>query len=479
MMNGSPHQGPVRFSLSDLELFSAASHDRNPLHLSKLYARNTPYGERVVFGILGGLACLGRSLSAPLPLRLTTVSLEFLHPIYPGIDYSVETTEVSSQEVHVKLRDGRRAILKTIFRFGEKGSATAAVASMPDDLAVTAHRAEAVDLCDEDLVVGYTVGGAYAPSSVHLRQLIARVGLNWDEIDPAQVSALMLSSYLVGMELPGTRALFSRLQLDFGAPVAQSNSPLSYEAKIISFDLRFALLKIGARISVGDSVVARAELRAFVRPHSPPLRKINMELRRTSAVNLTDKVALVIGASRGLGAAIALALAAQGCAVFVNFWRNKAKAEELKSLTNGSGRVALLQGDASNLRWCEKMKDIIIREQGKLDYLICNACPPLRPLRIEASAARRINDYVAQSLALVSVPMAVFLETLAESAGRNIVISSDAVQFAPPDWPHYVSAKWAIEGLTRVAAIEHERVRFLIVRPPKLATDLLHTPFGR
>jgi NAD(P)-dependent dehydrogenase (short-subunit alcohol dehydrogenase family) len=468
----------MRFSLSDLELFSAASHDRNPLHLSKLYARNTPYGERVIFGVLGGLACLGRSLNGQSPLRLTTVSLEFLHPIYPGIDYSVETTEVSSEEVRVKLSDGRRALLKTTYCFDKNGGALAA-ASTPDQITVTAHRADAVDLDDEDLVVGYTTKGAYAPSYAHLRRLAERLGLIWNEIDPAQMSALMLSSYLVGMELPGARALFSKLTLDFGASAVERGSPLSYEAKIISFDRRFAFLRIDARISMGSSPVARADLRAFVRPHSPTLRTINMELNKTSAINLAGKVALVIGASRGLGAATALALASQGCTVFVNFWRNRAKAEELKTLASPSGRIVLLQGDAGNPGWCEKMKDIIIREQGKLDYLVCNACLPLRPLRIEGGAVRRINDYVARSLALVSIPMAVFLETLAESAGRNVVISSDAVQSAPADWPHYVSAKWAIEGLTRAAAAEYERVSFTIVRPPRLMTDLSNTPLAR
>ena len=48
----------VCFTKQDLELFSAASHDRNPLHISEEYARTTPYGEPVVFGILGALAAL-------------------------------------------------------------------------------------------------------------------------------------------------------------------------------------------------------------------------------------------------------------------------------------------------------------------------------------------------------------------------------------------------------------------------------------
>ena len=50
----------VVFDQADIALFSAASHDRNPLHLSEEYARTTPYGQPVVFGILGVLAALGQ-----------------------------------------------------------------------------------------------------------------------------------------------------------------------------------------------------------------------------------------------------------------------------------------------------------------------------------------------------------------------------------------------------------------------------------
>lgn len=464
-----------------MELFSAASRDRNPLHLSRLYARNTPYGERVVFGVLGGLACLGRCLNGRQRVRLAKVSMEFLNPIYPSIDYSVESAEVSCQEVRVKLRDGKRVVLKAAFQFDESSAFIASdeAENFGHDACAAAHLESARDLSDEELVVGYTTRGAYAPSQSDLRQLVERVGLGGGEIDASQVSALLLSSYIAGMELPGTRALFSKLTLDFTGQASASNGRLNYEATISSFDKRFGFLKIEAGVSAGQNQLARAELRVFVRPQSPAPDSLGTQPSKGCGTKLNDKVALVIGASRGLGAATALALAAHGCTVYINFWRNRAKAEELKKLADGSGRIILLQGDASNLGWCQKMRDIVVREHGKLDYLICNACLPLLPLRIEAGAARRINDYVAQSLALVSVPMAVFLETLEESGGRNVVISSEAIHTAPADWPHYVSAKWAIEGLTRVAASAHERVGFIIVRPPTLATDLLNTPMGR
>jgi hypothetical protein len=57
-----------------------------------------------------------------------------------------------------------------------------------------------------------------------------------------------------------------------------------------------------------------------------------------------------------------------------------------------------------------------------------------------------------------------------------VVISSSAVTDPPREWPHYVSAKATIETLARFAS---ERVPFLVVRPPRLLTDMTNTVTGR
>lgn len=57
-------QSAVSFYEQDLAYFSEASGDRNPLHLNREYARSTPYGQQVVFGCLGAIACL-RQISLP------------------------------------------------------------------------------------------------------------------------------------------------------------------------------------------------------------------------------------------------------------------------------------------------------------------------------------------------------------------------------------------------------------------------------
>jgi NAD(P)-dependent dehydrogenase (short-subunit alcohol dehydrogenase family) len=199
-----------------------------------------------------------------------------------------------------------------------------------------------------------------------------------------------------------------------------------------------------------------------------------------ASATLKGKVALVVGGSRGLGASIVQLLSLQGCKVLVAYHKSKTAAAALKtSLKDAPGEVSLLEGDASDITWCKEIRERIVRDEGKLDFLICSAGPALLPLSLGPHAIDRVNNHVRHSFALVSVPMAVFLDRLAETAGWNVVISSTAVRNTVAEWPHYVSAKHAIEGLVKVAAQQYKPVNFLVVRPPRLLTDLTNTPLGR
>jgi len=111
--------------------------------------------------------------------------------------------------------------------------------------------------------------------------------------------------------------------------------------------------------------------------------------------------------------------------------------------------------------------------------LICNACPPLRKMWIEPQTAERIGRYVHDSVRLVCTPLSSFLPLLTASGGQMALISSAWVNTRPADWPHYISAKFAVEGLIQVAANEYSGVRFSIIRSPRLLTDLTNTPLGR
>lgn len=462
-----PTENPttLRFDAADMALFSQVSHDVNPLHLSEAYARATPFGQRVVFGVLGALHCLGA-----LPLEgqsLTGVTLEFVGPMLLGIDYTIARRALSPTRWLITLSDGTRPLVKATFRVGPG----AARADAPEGEA-TAPRAEPADRDRDDFAAGETESGRYQVDGDALAQLMARTGVAG--VATSQVAALLWSSYLVGMELPGRRALYNGLTLEFAADAAPA-APIDYTARVKHYDVRFGLLRTEISLEAGGAPLGKGEVRAFVR-QAP--RVTEETLPQGDA--LAGKTALVIGASRGLGARIAAALVGQGARVYASYLRSGGEMDALAARLQGSsGALIPVQGDGADPAWCASTLSRIAAETdgGGLDILVCNACPPILPMFFDTASAARTARYVADSLDLVGVPLAASLESLTARQGWAVVLSSVYAEKAPPNFPHYVAAKCAIEGLVQSVAHHYGGVGFLLVRPPRLEGEL-NIPFG-
>jgi NAD(P)-dependent dehydrogenase (short-subunit alcohol dehydrogenase family) len=189
---------------------------------------------------------------------------------------------------------------------------------------------------------------------------------------------------------------------------------------------------------------------------------------------LVGRVALIVGASRGLGAALAWRLAAEGCTVIATYRRsNEEVARLIGSLPSDAGKVIPLAGDGADPSFCSEAGALLRRDHGRLDFLFCNAAPSAQPLWLDPEAAGRIVDYVQQSLTVATVPMTALLPLLESSGGWLVFSSSVDVRQPPAEWPHYISAKLAIEGLVATAVVEYTAVTGLIVRYPRLLTDFV------
>ena len=466
------HSSKVQFSPDDLALFSAASHDRNPLHLSAEYARKTTFGQQVVFGILGAFGCLGR-VEPRLNCTLSRVSLEFRHPVFLGIEYEVMTAEHSPGMISAKLCDGSKVLIKADFTLAKNSSIAPTSGALPEAESPLQIPA---DPDDTEFTEGTIARGKYWPDHTAMAELLHRFGIDEHAFGNLQLSALLWSSYLIGMEQPGLRALFSKLSLAFENTHEYQADRLSYEARVISLNA-FGSLRSELQLFSEGRLVAKGESRAFVIPKSRVQSVSELASLVPQSEQLKGKVALVVGASRGLGAMISAALVLQGCTVVVNFNRSESEARSLQAnLKEAPGSVDLAKGDAADVSWCEQLEERISRQYGRLDFLICNACPALLPLNIEPKTAERINSYVGNAFALVSVPLSVFSKLLAETSGWSVVISSIAVETSPKEWPHYVAVKCALEGFLRVAAFQYPHANYLLVRPSRLQTDLVNGP---
>jgi 3-oxoacyl-[acyl-carrier protein] reductase len=172
--------------------------------------------------------------------------------------------------------------------------------------------------------------------------------------------------------------------------------------------------------------------------------------------DLTGKVALVTGGSRGLGRAIALAFAHQGADVAVNFRGNEAAANEVVAEIRGIGRQSLaIQGDTSAGREaCEAIVKTALDEFGSIDILVNNAGITRDNLLMRMDA----DEWEAVLATNLSGPFwmtrAVARPMLKARSGRIINMSSAAGRMGNPGQANYAAAKAGLIGLTKTTARE-------------------------
>lgn len=191
---------------------------------------------------------------------------------------------------------------------------------------------------------------------------------------------------------------------------------------------------------------------------------------------LNGKVAIVTGASKGIGAAIAKALAQQGAAVVVNFASSKAGAEAVaQEITAAGGRAVSAQGDVSKAAEAQALVDTAIREFGRLDVLVNNSgvyeFAPIETLTEEHY--RRQFD--------VNV-LGVLLATQAASPhlgeGASIInISSAITHVSTPGAAAYAGTKGAVNAISGVLANElaPRKIRVNTVSPGYVVTEGTHS----
>jgi NAD(P)-dependent dehydrogenase (short-subunit alcohol dehydrogenase family) len=267
------------------------------------------------------------------------------------------------------------------------------------------------------------------------------------------------------MELPGESALFSKLVLDFPG-IDKCSAPMAYRASVASVDWRFGQMVMDVSLVNEGSIVVSGQFCSFVRLPVPDIEEVDSTGVRPDS--LTGRSVVLLGSSRGLGAAIKQALELRGAAVY-----GMARSPNTDELSRTE------VGDAADPEALRRLRERVLSEHGRLDFLICNACPPVLPLRLESNSAERIGAYIGQAVSLTLGPLSEFLDLLNRSDGCAVIVSSVYVEHPVKDFPHYIAAKQAVEMLGRVAALQYRRVRTLIVRPQKLLTAMTNTPLGR
>jgi 3-oxoacyl-[acyl-carrier protein] reductase len=171
-------------------------------------------------------------------------------------------------------------------------------------------------------------------------------------------------------------------------------------------------------------------------------------------MRLENKVAIVTGASRGIGAGIARRLAADGAAVIVNYSQNGAVAEALVAeIEAGGGRATAIGANVSDLAQIAGLFERTLATYERLDILVNNA-GVAEFLPLEAITSEHCRHQFEVNVFGLLFAMQEAARRFGDSGGRIINISSGAALSAPPTGSVYSATKAAVDTLTRSIASE-------------------------
>src|ERR1700724_1617432 len=191
---------------------------------------------------------------------------------------------------------------------------------------------------------------------------------------------------------------------------------------------------------------------------------------------LTGKVAVVTGASKGIGAAIAKSLAAEGATVVVNYASSKAGADTVvAAITGAGGKAVAVGGDVSKAAEANGIIDAAIKNYGRLDILVNNSgVYEFTP--IEAITEDQFHKAFNVNVLGLLLTTQAALKHLSEGASI-INMRSVASRITPPNSAVYAGTKGAVDAITGVLSRElgPKKIRVNTINPGVVETEGPHS----
>ncbi len=265
------------------------------------------------------------------------------------------------------------------------------------------------------------------------------------------VHGMLVASYvstLIGMRLPGTGSLWTQQAFRWRKPV--------FIGDTLEFTLRVTHKSEGTR-TVSLEVTAMNQNGKLVMDGEgtvslPEVRREHME------IPIHERTAFVSGGSRGIGAAIAQALARAGAPVVINYWKSTAEAEGLcQSIIDAGGVAAAVRADVNDAEQVRRAVESAQAHLGRtLDLLIHCAGGPATPrpvTEMEWSGFQQALDTHVRGA--FHCARAVIPGMIQRKSGRIVNIGSMAAWGVPPvQWSAFAMAKAALRSLTKSLAAE-------------------------
>ncbi|HEY1129913.1 MAG TPA: SDR family oxidoreductase [Roseateles sp.] len=286
-----------------------------------------------------------------------------------------------------------------------------------------------------------------------------------------------LFSQLVGMRVPGKHALYMGQDLTFRRPVLV-DEPIRAIAKVTAKSEATSTLVLNTEIrSADDKVVVMGTAKVKVRDQVREAVPAATAVAAVVPAGVSRQVALVTGASRGMGAEIARTLARRGYAVAVNYFRSADRAEAVvREIVDAGGAAMAFQADVRDAAQVAAMMARIVEGLGAPTVLVNSAVGEFanRPI-----AELRWSDFEAhldyQLKAVLNTCQSVHPLMKAAGGGAIVNLLSQVVGGVPATGlADYVSAKTALLGLSKAMAAEwaEDAVRVNMVSPGLTRTEM-------
>lgn len=442
------------FRSEDQLLFARLSGDFNPMHIDPIIARRTQPGAQVVHGIHAFLWALDAVATRIDLMHFSFAKVQFKKFIY--LNRPVSLRIVRRDDTHMQLELMHEKLVLTTLKLllGERHTGPVSVPAADSSPSQLTNEPKAPSLGEMASLSGWLASPAEDAQFTTLFPALER------SIGVTRISAIAQLSTLVGMACPGLHSIFSGFTLRLVDGLI-TRKGIGWQTRQV--DSRFRLASIDY---AGSGLIGEAS--AFIRQepiHPPSLASLTC---RVGTNEFSGVRALIIGGSRGLGAAAAKLLAAGGANITVTYVHGRTEAETLQAdinSTRGSKVCDILRYDV-NLDATSQLAGL-----GGFDQLYYFATTHIFQQKSEEYSPALFSEFFR---IYVDGFYSCLRAVQSFDPERSLVAfypSSTALTERPRGMTEYVMAKAAGEFLCADLSQYENDLKFVVHRIPRTVTD--------
>ncbi|MBV9988007.1 MAG: SDR family oxidoreductase [Chitinophagaceae bacterium] len=286
------------------------------------------------------------------------------------------------------------------------------------------------------------------------------------------LSAAFIST-IIGTKIPGDGALWFSQTLDFLLPV-RVGDVITVKAEVISKIESLHAIELQTDIYNQNHqkvIAGKAKIKIVE-------EEIQTKERAQAETSLKKRIALVLGATGGIGAEICRRLALDGFDIAIHYNSNKEKSAEIETQVSAIGRKAFaVKADITSREEVDDMVLRTIRRLGGISLVVNCATAKLSSIKLaDLGWDEMVKQFDINIKASFNIVKAVVPHMKENKDGRIIFITSQATEnVPPPDWYGYVTAKYALNGFAKSLAVElaASNIAVNLVSPGMTETDLI------